>query len=147
MGYWIGILRQNWYIVLALGVFIIGSVVYSIARLQMIRRSNKKFLLDHPDAVKVFLAARAFMTSETVTVSAVDGAVPQQFMEKGKIGFYAIPGKRVVEMQYTHSRPGILHRTVTQVYGPVTRELETLPGRNYLLGFDRKAQSFTFGEA
>jgi hypothetical protein len=140
------ILQRNWYIFLFMGIFIVGSIVYNFIRLSGAKSSNKIFLAQHPDAAKIFLTTRALITSEAVTVLSVDGIKPQYFFEGGKSGLYVIPGKRTLQMSYSFSRPGILHRTVTKTYGPATKELLTEANKAYLLGFDSKEETFTFSE-
>jgi hypothetical protein len=140
------ILQKNWYIFLFMGIFIVGSIVYNIVRLKNTKSSNKNFLAEHPDAAKIFLTTKALITSEAVTVFEVDGVKPQYFFEGGKSGLYVIPGKRTLQMSYTFSRPGIMHRTVTKTYGPATKELLTEANKSYLLGFDREEETFTFSE-
>jgi hypothetical protein len=49
-------------------------------------------------------------------------------------------------MSYSSSRPGIIHKTVTKTYGPSKKELVIAAGKNYLLGFDREQETFTFEE-
>lgn len=63
-----------------------------------------------------------------------------------KAGFYVIPGSRIIEMQYTYNRPGIIHKNVMTTYGPVTKELQIESGKSYILGFDRDDENFTFEE-
>ena len=146
MDYIIEVAQKNQYVFIALGLAIVGSIAYGVIRLKILKSSNAAFLAQRPDAAKIYLAVKALITSEAVTVYTVDGERPQSFMEAGKTGLYVIPGKRTVEMSYSHSRPGVLHRAVTHTYGPVTKELETEPGKSYLLGFDRDAENFTFAE-
>jgi hypothetical protein len=50
-------------------------------------------------------------------------------------------------MQYTYNRPGVLHKNVMTTYGPVKKDLAIEAGKNYTLGFDREAETFTFEEA
>ena len=140
------IVQKHWHICLFMGIFILGSLVYTVIRFSALKRSIKKYLQDHPNAARIYMATRAFITREAVTINVIDGTAPQQFLEKGKTGFYVIPGKRKVEMSYAFSHPGILHKTITKVYGPVTRELETEPNKSYLVGFDRGTKNFTFTE-
>ena len=94
----------------------------------------------------MYLTTRAFISSEAVTVISVDKEAPRLFMEGGKSGFYALPGGRTVEMQYTYSRPGIIHKNVMTTYGPASKELQLDSGKSYILGFDRDAENFTFAE-
>jgi hypothetical protein len=141
---YLDLLQKNWYIVIAMGVIIIGSFVFNIARMKKAKASNMDFLARQPDAAKIYLTTKALVTSEAVTVQSVNGGVPQIFYEKAKTGFYIAPGKNTVEMIYTYNRPGILHKNVTESTGVVKKELETEPNGCYVLGYDRKENAFTF---
>jgi hypothetical protein len=138
--------QQNKYIFTIFGLVIIGTAIFNIARLKKMKASNQKFLEDHPYAAKVYLSLKALAVSGTVMVHSVDGEAPAFFSENVKSGFTVIPGKRTVEMSYTHSRPGIMHKTVTHTYGPAQKELIVAAHKNYLLGFDRETEAFTFTE-
>ena len=140
------IFQQNKTVFMFMGLVIIGTFIFNMFRMKKMKSSNQDFLRDHPNAAKVYLTTRALITSEAVTVIAVDDAAPQLFMEGTKTGFYAVPGTRIVQMQYTYNRPGVLHKNVTTTYGPVKKDLVIEAGKSYILGFDRKAETFTFAE-
>ncbi|MCL2154244.1 MAG: hypothetical protein FWH53_01130 [Leptospirales bacterium] len=140
------LIQQNKNILIIIGLVLVVLYAYTFIRYRKMKTSNKDYLKDHPDAAKIYLSTRALITSETVSVYTVDGEGPQSFTEKGKSGFYVIPGSRVVEMSYTYSRPGILYKNVTETIGPVKKELLVESGKSYLLGFDRENESFTFTE-
>jgi hypothetical protein len=128
-------------------VVIAISIVYNVNKFKSLKRTKQKYLEEHHDAVKVYLSLKALVALGSVTVHSVDGDEPAFFMENVKRGFYTIPGKRIVEMSYTSSRPGIIHKSVTKTYGPYKKELIIEPNKNYLLGFDREQETFTFVEA
>jgi hypothetical protein len=138
--------QQNKYIFTVFGLVIAGTIVFNIVRLKRMKISNQKFLEEHPDAAKIYLSLKALAVSGTVTVHSVDGDPPAFFFENVKSGFCVIPGKRTVEMSYTCSRPGIVHRNVTRTYGPYKKELLVTANKNYLLDFDREKETFTFSE-
>jgi hypothetical protein len=140
------IFEQNKTVFMFMALIIASTFIFNIVRMRKLRSSNQDFLQTHPDAAKVYLTAKAFITSETVTVISVDGQPPQLFVEGVKTGFYAVPGGRTVEMQYTYNRPGIIHKNVMTTFGPATKELHIESGKSYILGFDRDAEIFTFGE-
>jgi hypothetical protein len=140
------IFEQNKYIFLMMGVIVVATIFYNLSKMRKMKDSNREFLTNHPDAAKVYLTTRAFITSEAVSVYTVDGEAPQNFSERGKTGFYAIPGERIVEARYAYQRPGVFYKTVTTTYGPVKKELILEAKKNYKLGFDRKAESFTLAE-
>jgi hypothetical protein len=138
--------QQNKQIFIIFGLVIAGTMVFNIIRFKSMKKSNQKFLEEHPDAVKVYLTLKALATLGAVAVHSVDGEAPAFFSENLKSGFYVIPGTRMVEMSYSYSRPGIIHKNVTQTYGPYKKELIIAANKNYLLGFDRGQETFTFGE-
>jgi hypothetical protein len=138
--------QQNRQIIIIFGLVIAGTMVFNIIRFKSMKKSNTKFLEEHPDAVRVYLSLKALAAFGTVAVHSVDGDAPAFFSENLKSGFYIIPGKRMVEMSYTSSRPGLIHKSVTQTYGPYKKELIIGANKNYLLGFNRDQETFTFEE-
>lgn len=140
------IFQQNKIVFIFMGLIIIGTFIFNSIRMKKMKSSNQDFLRDHPNAAKVYLTTRALITSEAVTVITVDDEAPRLFMEKTKTGFYALPGTRTVQMQYAYNRPGVLYKNVMTSYGPVKKELAIDAGKSYILGFDRKAETFTFAE-
>jgi hypothetical protein len=139
-------------------VFIVAAYLYSQFMYQKTVSAGKKFLAGHPDAVKVYLASKVSLASEMVYVTSVDGEFPVTFSEPGKLpivipgipgsknGIYVLPGTRSLEVQYTHNRPGIMYKNVTTSTGAVKKEIVVEANKNYRLGFDRKAEAFTFEE-
>jgi hypothetical protein len=146
-------------------VILIGGVgtVMSRARLQKAEASNKVFLEKYPDAAKVYSYSRSAIVSEAVQVYTVDGAPPEFFYDAGKsngiaaiiagitgknttAGFYLKPGTSTVELSYYHNRPGIFYKNVTTTTDAVKKELEVEANKKYLLGFDRKTNTFTLEE-
>jgi hypothetical protein len=138
--------QQNKYVFIIMAFVFIGTAVYNIIRMRGMKSSNRNFIGEHPDIAKIYLTVKALITSEAVTVTAVDDEPPEYFTENGKTGFYAVPGNRVIEMSYTHNRPGIIYKNVTTTVGPVKKELIIAANKTYLLGFDRKEETFTFTE-
>jgi hypothetical protein len=140
------IFQQNKYVFIVMGIVIFGTIIFNIVRMGKMKSSNQRFLIEHPDAARVYLTTKALITSEAVTVTSVNGEKPEYFAEAAKSGFYLIPGSRLVEMTYTHNRPGVIHKNVTTTFGPVKKELTVAANKKYLLGFDRKEEIFTFTE-
>jgi hypothetical protein len=139
-------------------VFLVAAFFYSQAMNQKTVGAGKKFLAEHPDAVKIYLTSKVSLVSEMVYVTSVDGEFPVVFSEPGKLpivipgipgsknGIYVLPGTRKLELQYTHNRPGIMYKNVTSSTGIVKKEIVVEANKNYMLGFDRKAEAFTFEE-
>jgi hypothetical protein len=124
----------------------VGVMMYNKKRMGEMQSSNRDFMARHPDAAKVYLTTRAFITSEAVKVHSVNGGVPELFAEMGKSGFLVLPGTCTVEVSYSYTRPGVLHKNVTTTTDVVKKELVTEARKNYLLGFNRDENVFTFEE-
>ncbi|MDR1193883.1 MAG: hypothetical protein LBK98_06950 [Peptococcaceae bacterium] len=139
-----GLWQQNWFVFLMIGAAMIGSITFGMMRMRGAKASNQNFLAAHPDASKVYLAAKAIMTTEAAKAHSVNGGKPEVFFEGGKSGFYLAPGQNSVEISYSYSRPGVLHKTVTTSTGIVKKELVVEANKSYFLGFDRKEERFTF---
>jgi hypothetical protein len=77
-----------------------------------------------------------------IVKSAIDGITGNS----AGSGFYLKPGTSTVEISYYHNRPGIFYKNVTTSTDTVKKELKTDPNKKYLLGFDRKAETFTLEE-
>jgi uncharacterized membrane protein len=161
-----GILNVLFIVVIAILFAVVGTVM-GRTRLQKLEVSNKVFLEKYPDAAKVYPYSRASITSEAVQVHSVDGGLPEYFYEAGTSngiaaiiasviagitgngntsGFYLKPGTSAVEISYYHNRPGIFYKNVTTTTDTVKKELKVDPNKKYLLGFDRKAETFTLEE-
>lgn len=135
---------QNPLYPIIMGIVIVGSIVVNVIMAKKRKHRNADLLQLHPDAAKVFLTTKALITQEAVVVYSVNGNTPHHFTEGGKTGFYAPPGIIDVEMEYSYTRPGVLHKTVTTTTGVVKKKLEIAPHCSYLLGFDRDSTEFTF---
>ena len=140
------IVQQNLYIFCIMGAAMVISLIYAIIRSKKMKADGANFLTKHPDAARVYLTAKALVTTEAVTVYTVDDAPPSRFLESGKNGFYLAPGQSKVSISYSYTRPGVLHKTVTTSTDVVEKVLEVEANRSYILGFDRKAECFTFEE-
>lgn len=134
-------------------VYIVVIVVFlavSFGVSQILARKNmaggKQFIAEHPEAARIYLASKTAIASEAVYVATIDGEVPPYFSERGKNGLYALPGTRTLELQYTHNRPGIMYKNVTSSTGLVKKDFVVEANKTYLLGFDRKEETFTFTE-
>jgi hypothetical protein len=155
------------FLVVVVVLFAVVGTAMGRARLQKLEASNKVFLEKYPDAAKVYPYSRTSISSEAVRVHSVEGEPPEFFYEAGtsngiaaiigsaiasitgngaSSGFYLKPGTSTVEISYYHNRPGIFYKNVTTSTDTVKKELETEPNKKYLLGFDRKAESFTLEE-
>jgi len=139
-------LQTYWPAFVIIGAVSVLSVVYSIFMMKKMKKDVAKFKEENPDAAKILLTTKAFITQEAVMIYSVDGEKPIKFSEKGKTGVYVKPGDRKIEVSYTYTRPGIMYRNVTKSTGAVQKEVTVEPNRTYKIGFDRKAEEFIFEE-
>lgn len=140
----LNIISENKMTFIIFAVVCVLSFIINMANYKKRKQRSAGLLEEHPDAAKVYLTSKAFITSEAVTVSLVNGQEPHFFYEGTKTGFYAAPGIVEAEITYTYSRPGVTAKTVTKTYGPVVKRLELEPYGQYFMGFDKDEETFIF---
>ena len=143
---WMDVFQQNPYVIIAICVVSISTLLYNFIRIRRQKVSNKSFLAEHPDAAKIYLTVKAIVASEAVQIFSVENSPPESFFEGTKSGFYLLPGQSVVEINYSYTRPGIMYKNVSQSTGLVKKTLEVEAYKSYMLGFDRKEETFTLEE-
>ncbi len=134
-------------LILVIFMVVLPATFYFLTK----QASNKKvqaFLEQHPDAVKVYLPGLGMSGVHAVSVAleSVDGEKPLIFMEGMKTGFYVLPGKHTLEATATKTRAGVLHKSVSTVFGPFKHEVQVEAYKIYQFGFDGKEEVFTFSE-
>lgn len=129
---------------------IIGFLVFSIGYGAFIywysNNKNKKWLEENPTAVKVYMPTMSAsgISVGTMEVESIDGEEPRFFTEGMKRGFYLLPGTHVITSTFTKTRPGVVHRSVSTVFGPTKQEVEVKAGESYYYDFDTKTNTYTF---
>jgi len=131
------------YVIIVIAVFMILYIPGIIIYLNRKKKAANDFITAHPNAAKVFMQANM---SGRLLVTGVDEEPPNTFYEKNKQGFFLIPGEVVVEAQFTWTRPGIMHKTVTTTVGPSKIKVTAEAYKQYTMGYDKKSESFTFEE-
>ena len=107
------------------------------------RKNGDRFLQENPDASKMFMdTGTNGITSKDMRVLDIDGEPAVYFYQTTKSGVYIKPGKRIVNVTYSATRPGILHKSVTNIYGPQKIELDIQPNKEYKLKFNKKEENF-----
>jgi hypothetical protein len=128
-------------------IIIAAVVIFYIPFMLMYLRKKKinasVFLEKNPDAARVYIVGAA---SGTLTVLSVGGDVPNTFVEGIKQGFFLLPGESVLDVQYTWSRPGVLHRVVTTTVGPTKIKVTADARKSYDIRYDKKAEEYVFTE-
>jgi|GEM_PF-3291048 len=138
------VLQYNmWPIIAIVGVSII-SIIITIVRTKKNNKRTGDYLTEHPNAAKVFIPA---MVVSGLQVHTVDGEEPATFHKGGKTGFYVRSGEGVkLVASFTTTRPGVMHKTVSKTYGPITKSLNLAPKAEYKISFDKKAKDFLLTE-
>ena len=129
-----------------MGLAIVAWAIYMVFYIKHMKKTKANYLEKYPDCGKVFTTSKAFITQEAVKIYTVDGENAVAFAEKGKSGVYAKPGDIILEIEYSYTRPGVMYKTVTKSTGVVKKEVTIEPNKSYLIGYDRKAEEFTFEE-
>lgn len=127
------------YIVIA--IFILAAV-FSFVSIKINQKALTKWLAEHPNAVKIELSSGNNVITQKQLYARVISGEAAIFNEKAKYIVCADPGDIVLEVTYTYTRPGVLHKTVTTTWGPAKVELNVERGKDYLLSFDKKEEQF-----
>ena len=134
-------------IVIIMGLYIVLYIPYIIIKTKKNNADQKKFEEENQDISKVYLKTKiGGIVSDAMYIISVDGELPHNFGQGLKGGFYAGPGKHIIEMQYTWTRPGVLYRNVTKTIGPEKVEIEIEASKKYNLSFNRDKEEFVFEE-
>ena len=133
--------------VLIFAGFVILYIPVVIFMMKQKKAKLNKWLADNPTAVKVYIEYNTSLVKfGNISIHAIDGETPKLFNEGTKIGFYVLPGEHIVESSFTHSRPGIMYKTVTETYGPTKQQIVVEANKKYDYSFDRKTQAYNFVE-
>ena len=111
-------------------------------------KNSNKFLQENPGASKLFTKNKSIgITSQTIEILKVDDNESSSvFVEGMKYGIYLKPGNRELTVRATSTRPGILHKRVTTVWGPMKINVNIEPEKRYELRFDKKEEQFSVVE-
>lgn len=129
------------------GVIIVGIGGTLLSKYFTNKNSNK-FLQENPGASKLFTKNKSIgITSQTIEILKVDDNESSSvFVEGMKYGIYLKPGNRELTVRATSTRPGILHKRVTTVWGPMKINVNIEPEKTYELRFDKKEEQFSIHE-
>lgn len=126
--------------------FVIVAVIFSIISIKFHRNAKKKWLSSHPGAVMVSLeTGNNWITEKDLSARVVSGEAAM-FIEKGRYAIWSMPGDTVLEVTYTYTRPGVLHKRVSTTWGPTKVALHLERDKQYALTFNKKEEAFTLEE-
>lgn len=129
------------YAYVVIGVFVLAAV-FSVVSMKMNKNAMNKWLMEHPNAVKIVLFSENNVLTQKQLYASVISGEAAIFAEKTKYVVCAVPGDIVLEVTYTYTRPGVLHKNVTTTWGPAKVELSVESGKDYILSFDKKEEQF-----
>ena len=111
-------------------------------------KNSNKFLQENPGASKLFTKNKSIgIITQTIEILKVDDNESSSvFVEGMKYGIYLKPGNRELTVRATSTRPGILHKRVTAVWGPMKINVNIEPDKTYELRFDKKEEQFSIHE-
>ena len=111
-------------------------------------KSANNFLKENPGASKLFTKNTSIgIITQTIEILKVDDNESSSvFVEGMKYGMYLKPGNRELTVRATSTRPGILHKRVTTVWGPMKINVNIEPEKKYELRFDKKTEQFSVFE-
>lgn len=111
-------------------------------------KNANKFLQENPGASKLFTKNKSIgIITQTIEILKVDDNESSSvFVEGMKYGIYLKPGNRELTVRATTTRPGILHKRVTTVWGPMKINVNIEPDKTYELRFDKKEEQFSIHE-
>lgn len=129
------------YAYVVIGVFVLAAIV-AIVSVKMNKNAMNKWLMTHPNAVKIELVSGNNVITQKQLHARVVRGEAAIFMEKSKWIVCADPGDIVLEVTYTYTRPGVLYKQVNTTWGPANVELTLERGKDYLLSFDKEEEQF-----
>lgn len=112
-------------------------------------KSASKFLEENPGASKLFTKNKSIgITSQSIEILKVDDNEKSfsGFVEGMNYGIYLKPGNRELTVRAISTKPGILHKRVTTVWGPMKINVNIEPEKRYELRFDKKEEQFSVFE-
>lgn len=128
-------------------IFVLYGIFAIInGRKQKARKAD--FLAQNPTASTIQCEqAQKGIRSVSVNIQKINNEYPSNWVQDGfRITHMLLPGTYVLEVEASSRRPGVMHKSVTHTYGPVKLEVVVEAARKYVLGFDPKAENFTFTE-
>lgn len=130
------------YFLLMAGMIVFGIISWYItAKNNQKRRSN--YLEKYPNAVKVYpKMTNVIVANSQIMIHMVDGEAP---VFKGG-AFYVKPGKSVLSVSFESERVGFFYKKVRTYTDRISIEVDLEPGKDYVISFDKKAESFRVDE-
>ncbi|CAM3641209.1 hypothetical protein ERUR111494_04615 [Erysipelothrix urinaevulpis] len=152
----ISFMRENpfiWYYV----ALMLISLIIGIVSMRKAKAKKDGFLDLHPDAARLILNQKGFISSTIISVHEVNNEAVQEniavmgklqtkesqyFSEKMTHGLLLKPGVNKLLVSYENTRPGIMHKSVTTYSDPEYVEIECKANTRYRLNFNTDTHQF-----
>lgn len=136
---------DNTFIILCL-----AFIAFAVAFIFYIKwKRNKevdKWLLENKYARKIYLETVVGVNSRIIQVQNVNGEKPKIKSLKGQNILYLNPGRNTIKLTCSCTRPDVLRKSVTTIYGPIEMDMDIDPYVDYKITFDKKSNKFIVSE-
>lgn len=124
----------------------LAIIFLGIAFCLMIKHKRKKevdfWLKDNPQARKVLLEKVIGIKSSIIQVQKVNGERAMVKDVAGKTYLYVLPGRNTLLISCACTRPDVLRKSVTELYGPIEFDLDVEHYKDYKISFNKKENQF-----
>lgn len=136
---------DNTFIILCL-----AFIAFAVAFIFYIKwKRNKevdKWLLENKYARKIYLETVVGVNSRIIQVQNVNGEKPKIKSLKGQNILYLNPGRNTIKLTCSCTRPDVLRKSVTTIYGPIEMDMDIEHYVDYKITFDKKSNKFIVNE-
>ncbi|MEG0327704.1 MAG: hypothetical protein RR565_03275 [Erysipelothrix sp.] len=142
--------KDNPYMWYYVGLVVL-SIVFIVFSQMRVRKKKNEFLDLNPNAARILLNRQGFVSSVTIHIHEVNGEAvnadmksfygtsteSQFFQDKTKYGIFVKPGENKLSVSYEHTRPGVMHKSVTEYTDPVQVIVNCKANATYKLSYDK----------
>lgn len=136
---------DNTFIILCL-MFIVFAVAFIFYIKWKRNKDVDKWLLENKYARKVYLETVVGVNSRIIQVQNVNGEKPKIKSLKGQNILYLNPGRNNIKLTCSCTRPDVLRKSVTTIYGPIEMDMDIDHYVDYKITFDKKSNKFIVSE-
>lgn len=136
---------DNTFIILCL-MFIVFAVAFIFYIKWKRNKDVDKWLLENKYARKVYLETVVGVNSRIIQVQNVNEEKPKIKSLKGQNILYLNPGRNNIKLTCSCTRPDVLRKSVTTIYGPIEMDMDIDHYVDYKITFDKKSNKFIVSE-
>ena len=136
---------DNTFIILCL-MFIVFAVAFIFYIKWKRNKDVDKWLLENKYARKIYLETVVGVNSRIIQVQNVNGEKPKIKSLKGQNILYLNSGRNTIKLTCSCTRPDVLRKSVTTIYGPIEMDLDIEHYVDYKITFDKKSNKFIVSE-